>query len=65
MPLANPLEQVSQRLMVQGGIGGTNTGYKSGLDAFRTIVKGEGVRGLYRGFGASVRYTAVLQMRDC
>ena len=29
-------------------------GYRNGLDAVRTIVQKEGVRGLYRGFGVSV-----------
>ncbi|KAG0626050.1 hypothetical protein M758_2G098800 [Ceratodon purpureus] len=49
-----PIDVVSQRLMVQGGRGGLATDYRGGIDAFRTILKRDGPRGLYRGFGLSV-----------
>lgn len=49
-----PIDVVSQRLMVQGGQGGLATNYRGGMDAFRTIVRMDGVQGLYRGFGMSV-----------
>lgn len=49
-----PVDVISQRLMVQGGQGGLATKYTGGIDAFRTIMKLDGVRGLYRGFGMSV-----------
>lgn len=49
-----PIDVVSQRLMVQGGQGGLATNYRGGIDAFRTIVRLDGVQGLYRGFGMSV-----------
>lgn len=47
-----PLDVVSQRLMVQGTAGAKN--YSGGLDAARKILKTDGIRGLYRGFGMSV-----------
>lgn len=55
-----PIDVVSQRLMVQGGVseGGSCTvglkRYNGGIDAFRKIVGADGVRGLYRGFGISI-----------
>ncbi len=52
-----PVDVVSQRLMVQGGGGGggiMSTRYAGGLDAFKTIVRADGIRGLYRGFGMSI-----------
>lgn len=49
-----PIDVISQRLMVQGGRGGLSTNYKGGIDAFRTILKLDGVQGLYRGFSLSV-----------
>lgn len=63
--LAVPVDVISQRQMVQGMKSGGNAakggaegavlvGYRNGLDAVRTIVRQEGVRGLYRGFGASI-----------
>ncbi|CAM8991209.1 unnamed protein product [Rhodiola kirilowii] len=47
-----PIDVVSQKLMVQGYAG--HTAYNGGLDVARKILKYEGVRGLYRGFGLSV-----------
>lgn len=44
--------QISQKLMVQGYAG--HQEYKGGLDVARKIVKSDGIRGLYRGFGLSV-----------
>ncbi|EFJ20304.1 hypothetical protein SELMODRAFT_415629 [Selaginella moellendorffii] len=60
-----PVDVISQRLMVQGGRnggGGSGGGggkeefprYRGGFDAFRKILKSDGVKGLYRGFGMSV-----------
>ncbi|MCL7038972.1 hypothetical protein MKW94_018560 [Papaver nudicaule] len=56
-----PIDVVSQRLMVQGSVGGGSSGinknptphFTGGVDAFRKIVKSDGIRGLYRGFGMS------------
>ncbi|KAG6520916.1 hypothetical protein ZIOFF_017980 [Zingiber officinale] len=48
-----PIDVVSQRLMVQGRHVSTSK-YLGGIDAFRKIVAGEGIRGLYRGFGMSI-----------
>ncbi|RZC51862.1 hypothetical protein C5167_020293 [Papaver somniferum] len=53
-----PIDIFSQRLMVQGGIGGSsginkNPRYSGQIDASRKIVRLDGVRGLYRGFGMS------------
>uniref|UniRef100_A0A7N0UN42 Mitochondrial carrier protein n=1 Tax=Kalanchoe fedtschenkoi TaxID=63787 RepID=A0A7N0UN42_KALFE len=47
-----PIDVVSQKLMVQGYAG--HTAYSGGLDVARKILKSDGVRGLYRGFGLSV-----------
>ncbi|XP_051115073.1 uncharacterized protein LOC127240425 [Andrographis paniculata] len=47
-----PVDVVSQRLMVQGYSG--HATYKGGVDVLRKVVKSEGIRGLYRGFGLSV-----------
>ncbi|ERN17887.1 solute carrier family 25 member 44 [Amborella trichopoda] len=47
-----PLDVVSQKLMVQGYAG--HTKYNGGLDVARKILKSNGFRGLYKGFGLSV-----------
>ncbi|XP_047948739.1 solute carrier family 25 member 44 isoform X3 [Salvia hispanica] len=47
-----PVDVVSQRLMVQGYSG--HATYTGGLDVVRKVVKSDGIRGLYRGFGLSV-----------
>ncbi|XP_073044921.1 uncharacterized protein [Primulina eburnea] len=47
-----PIDVVSQKLMVQGYSG--NATYSGGLDVVRKIIKADGIRGLYRGFGLSV-----------
>ncbi|KAJ4707259.1 Solute carrier family 25 member 44 [Melia azedarach] len=47
-----PIDVVSQKLMVQGYSG--HAKYSGGLDVARKIIKSEGIRGLYRGFGLSV-----------
>uniref|UniRef100_A0A7C9DLC0 Mitochondrial carrier protein n=1 Tax=Opuntia streptacantha TaxID=393608 RepID=A0A7C9DLC0_OPUST len=47
-----PVDVVSQKLMVQGYSGYAT--YNGGLDVVRKVVKSEGIRGLYRGFGLSV-----------
>ncbi|KAI3676449.1 hypothetical protein L1987_86058 [Smallanthus sonchifolius] len=45
-------QQVSQRLMVQGYSG--HERYNGDLDVDRKLLKQDGIRGLYRGFGLSV-----------
>ncbi|CAI0454516.1 unnamed protein product [Linum tenue] len=47
-----PIDVVSQKLMVQGYSG--HERYKGGIDVVRKIVRSDGIRGLYRGFGLSV-----------
>ncbi|KAL5725803.1 hypothetical protein ACHQM5_008905 [Ranunculus cassubicifolius] len=47
-----PIDVVSQKLMVQGYSG--HAKYSGGMDVARKIIKANGVRGLYRGFGLSV-----------
>lgn len=47
-----PIDVISQKLMVQGYSG--HTKYNGGMDVARKILKSDGVRGLYRGFGLSV-----------
>lgn len=56
-----PVDVVSQRLMVQGGVkssskfpNASDCKYVNGIDAFRKIIKTDGPRGLYRGFGISI-----------
>jgi len=50
-----PLEVISQRLMVQDGKQNANQyQYKNGLTAFFKIIQTEGVRGLYKGYGATL-----------
>jgi hypothetical protein len=44
--------QISQRLMVQGYSG--HEKYNGGLDVARKIIRTDGIRGFYRGFGLSV-----------
>ena len=46
------ISQVSQKLMVQGYSG--HVRYKGGIDVVQKIMKSDGIRGLYRGFGLSV-----------
>ncbi|KAJ1298566.1 hypothetical protein BS78_01G463200 [Paspalum vaginatum] len=46
-----PVDVVSQRLMVQTP---ACCRYRGGADAFRKILRADGVRGLYRGFGLSI-----------
>ncbi|KAJ7296382.1 hypothetical protein O6H91_Y127100 [Diphasiastrum complanatum] len=49
-----PIDVVSQRLMVQGSDGSGTRKYHGGIDALGSILRSDGVRGLYRGFGMSV-----------
>lgn len=49
--LSNWMIKVSQRLMVQGYSSHAN--YNGGFDVACKILKSEGIRGLYRGFGLS------------
>ncbi|MCO5593292.1 hypothetical protein L7F22_047300 [Adiantum nelumboides] len=51
-----PVDVVSQRLMVQGNKETSNVvcKYRGGFDAFRIILRMDGLRGLYRGFGVSI-----------
>ncbi|XP_004510424.1 uncharacterized protein [Cicer arietinum] len=54
-----PVDVVSQRLMVQGGCNSSDpkassVRYVNGIDAFRKILRTDGPRGLYRGFGISI-----------
>eukprot|EP00250_Pteridium_aquilinum_P006512 c16414_g1_i1 orf=483-1532(+) len=55
-----PVDVISQRLMVQGHQRSPNLNrsascnYRGGYDAFRTILRVDGLRGLYRGFGVSI-----------
>ncbi|KAJ6926776.1 solute carrier family 25 member 44 isoform X1 [Populus alba x Populus x berolinensis] len=44
--------QISQKLMVQGYSG--HEKYNGGLDVARKIIRTDGIRGFYRGFGLSV-----------
>lgn len=52
LTFVNFFHQVSQRLMVQGYAG--HTSYNGGVDVARKILKSDGIRGFYRGFGLSV-----------
>lgn len=45
-------KQISQKLMVQGYSG--HASYNGGLDVARKVLRSDGIRGLYRGFGLSV-----------
>lgn len=47
-----PIDVVSQKLMVQGYSGYAQ--YNGGIDVARKILKADGIRGFYRGFGLSV-----------
>nr|XP_034572931.1 cleavage stimulation factor subunit 50 [Setaria viridis] len=47
-----PIDVISQKLMVQGYSG--HARYKGGIDVARKVIKADGVKGLYRGFGLSV-----------
>ncbi|KAH7433634.1 hypothetical protein KP509_07G078500 [Ceratopteris richardii] len=47
-----PIDVVSQRLMIQGTPEATK--YSGGIDVVQKVLKADGVRGLYRGFGMSV-----------
>ncbi|XP_062212446.1 uncharacterized protein LOC133913334 [Phragmites australis] len=47
-----PIDVISQKLMVQGYSG--HARYKGGIDVARKIIKADGIKGLYRGFGLSV-----------
>jgi solute carrier family 25 protein 44 len=48
-----PLDVVTQRLMIQDGKN-TDFKYRGGLDAFSSILRYEGLRGLYRGYWATL-----------
>lgn len=51
-----PIDVISQRLMVQSNQENSSVlcKYRGGFDAFRTILRVDGWRGLYRGFGMSI-----------
>ena len=58
-----PPDLIKTRLQVQTSRPGPfNFGYAGAGDAFRTILRHEGVRGLYRGFGVSNASVAVMQL---
>lgn len=44
--------QVSQKMMVQGCSG--HAQYNGGLDVAQKVLRSDGIRGLFRGFGLSV-----------
>ncbi|KAJ0808842.1 putative NSF attachment protein [Helianthus annuus] len=46
-----PIDVISQWMMVQGYSG--HASYNGGLDVARKVLKQDGIRGLYRGFGLS------------
>jgi len=48
-----PVDVVASRLQLQGSVG-YKYQYKGGFDAFRQVWRHEGLRGFYRGWGASV-----------
>ncbi|KAL5824270.1 hypothetical protein ACOSQ3_020333 [Xanthoceras sorbifolium] len=48
-----PVDVVSQRLMVCNS-NDSNCRYANGIDACKKIIRNDGVRGLYRGFGISI-----------
>jgi len=53
--IAVPVDVVSQRQMIQGsGYHLARYHYNNALDAFRSIWSTEGIKGLYRGCGASI-----------
>eukprot|EP01032_Pedospumella_encystans_P010434 gene10434-12194_t len=47
-----PVDVVKERLQVQSNR--TDSAYKGSIDAFRTIIKQEGLRGLYKGYSATL-----------
>ncbi|KAI9112940.1 hypothetical protein K1719_016054 [Acacia pycnantha] len=47
-----PFDLVSQKMMVQGCSG--HAQYNGGLDVARKVLRSDGIRGLFRGFGLSV-----------
>ncbi|KNA04222.1 hypothetical protein SOVF_201690 [Spinacia oleracea] len=50
-----PVDVVSQRLMVQNNRSNfSKMRYANGVDGFKQIIKSDGLRGLYRGFGISI-----------
>ena len=51
-----PIDVVKERMQVQGGIrrGGDTPYYASARDAFSQILSKEGIKGLYRGYGATL-----------
>lgn len=51
--IAIPFDIVAQRLMIQE-LGKTGFSYKGGFDAVRQIYQAEGLRGFFKGFGASL-----------
>jgi len=48
-----PTDVIAQRLMIQGTAGAAHT-YHNGIHAFYSILKTDGIRGLYTGLGAAV-----------
>jgi hypothetical protein len=48
-----PVDVIKERLQVQSNRH-TSTQYKGGVDAFRTILRQEGLTGLYKGYGATL-----------
>jgi len=47
-----PVDVIKERLQVQSQLGRTN--YKGSMDALGTIVRHEGIIGLYKGFNATL-----------
>lgn len=50
-----PVDVVKERLQVQRkGVTDPSMNYKGSLDALRTIMRTEGLRGIYKGYGATL-----------
>ena len=49
-----PIDITKERLQIQGMGGGTTFNYKGNMDAIRQIWRHEGLRGVYKGYGATL-----------
>ena len=49
-----PVDVIKERLQVQSNTHSSTTHYKGSLDALRTIVRSEGLRGIYKGYIATL-----------
>ncbi|XP_076130037.1 dicarboxylate carrier UCP2 [Alosa pseudoharengus] len=62
--VAQPTDVVKVRFQAQVSCGGTAKRYHGTMDAYRTIAREEGIRGLWRGMGPNIARNAIVNCTE-